>query len=104
MITHYYTLLCAGNEPFPKNNVFDSIDRARKAKDKCYTYNGGQDKNPSRIDYILVPNKYRESISSYELVMGQRLNSDHNKTLININMEKMKKHSAMKFKADYLKD
>ena len=74
-----------------KNNVFDSIDRARKAKDKCYTYNGGQDKNPSRIDYILISNKYRESITSYELVMGQRLNSDHNKTLININMKKMKK-------------
>ena len=71
-----------------KNNVFDSIDRARKAKDKCYTYNGGQGKNPSRIDYILLSNKYTGSITSYELVMGQRLNSDHNKTLININMKK----------------
>ena len=36
--------------------------------------------------------------------MGQRLNSDHNKTLININMKKMKKHSAIKFRAYYLKD
>ena len=87
-----------------KNNVFDSIDRARKTKDRCYTYNGGQDKNPSRIDYILISNKYKESISSYELIMGQRLNSDHNKTIININMKKTKKHSPMKFRADFLKD
>ena len=36
--------------------------------------------------------------------MGQRSNSDHNKTLTNINMKKMKNHSEMKFQTDYLKD